>query len=172
MTSAHVVETSVTTTDNSPSQDYTHPNDQTTLFHLFCYKFDMCSAVVNICNPLLFLVVIWRYQNYLWDIINGWLHLNGLIRRVVDDCQRKIFLNLQQSTIKIAVKFSIMGCNFRLALFFCVQWCIFGICSNILICGSIFSFAVIYLSAVLILICMRDPFGPPYLQFRIIFFCR
>ena len=52
MTSAHVVETSVTTTDNSPSQDYTHPNDQTTLFHLFCYKFDMCSAVVNICNPL------------------------------------------------------------------------------------------------------------------------
>ena len=31
MTSAQVVETSVTTTDNSPSQDYTHPEDQTTL---------------------------------------------------------------------------------------------------------------------------------------------
>ena len=31
MTSAQVVETSVTTTDNSPSQDYTHPDDQTTL---------------------------------------------------------------------------------------------------------------------------------------------
>ena len=31
MTSAKVVETSVTTTDNSPSQDYTHPYDQTTL---------------------------------------------------------------------------------------------------------------------------------------------
>ena len=30
MTSAQVVETSVTTTDNSPSQDYTHPDDQTT----------------------------------------------------------------------------------------------------------------------------------------------
>ena len=31
MTSAQVVETSVTTTDNSPSQDYTHLDDQTTL---------------------------------------------------------------------------------------------------------------------------------------------
>ena len=31
MTSAQAVETSVTTTDNSPSQDYTHPDDQTTL---------------------------------------------------------------------------------------------------------------------------------------------
>ena len=39
MTSAQVVETSVTITDNSPSQDYTHPNDQTTLLHVFvlCY---------------------------------------------------------------------------------------------------------------------------------------
>ena len=27
--------TSVTTTDNSPSQDYTHPNDQTTLLNIF-----------------------------------------------------------------------------------------------------------------------------------------
>ena len=31
MTSAQVVETSDATTDNSPSQDYTLPNDQTTL---------------------------------------------------------------------------------------------------------------------------------------------
>ena len=31
MTSAQVVETSVTNTDNSPSQDYTRPDDQTTL---------------------------------------------------------------------------------------------------------------------------------------------
>ena len=35
MTSAQVVETSVTTTDNSPSQDYTHPDDQTTLLEVF-----------------------------------------------------------------------------------------------------------------------------------------
>ena len=34
MTSAQVVETSVTTTDNSPSQDYTHPDYQTTLLHV------------------------------------------------------------------------------------------------------------------------------------------
>ena len=34
MTSAQVVETSVTSTDNSPSQDYTHPDDQTTLLHV------------------------------------------------------------------------------------------------------------------------------------------
>ena len=34
MTSAKVVETLVTTTDNSPSQDCTHPDDQTTLLHV------------------------------------------------------------------------------------------------------------------------------------------
>ena len=34
MTSAQVVETSVTTTDNSPSQGYNHPDDQTTLLHV------------------------------------------------------------------------------------------------------------------------------------------
>ena len=34
MTSAQVVETSVTSTDNSPSQDYTHPDDQTKLLHV------------------------------------------------------------------------------------------------------------------------------------------
>ena len=33
MTSAQVVETSVTITNNNPSQDYTHPDNQTTLFH-------------------------------------------------------------------------------------------------------------------------------------------
>ena len=39
MTSAQVIETSVTTTDNSPSQDYTHPDDQTTLLHIFIARF-------------------------------------------------------------------------------------------------------------------------------------
>ena len=33
MTSAQVVETSVITADSSPSQDYTHPYDQTLLLH-------------------------------------------------------------------------------------------------------------------------------------------
>ena len=34
MTSARLVETSVTTINNSPSQDYTHPDNQTTLLHV------------------------------------------------------------------------------------------------------------------------------------------
>ena len=34
MTSAQVVETSVTTADNTSRQDYTHPEDQTTPFHV------------------------------------------------------------------------------------------------------------------------------------------
>ena len=34
MNSPQVVETSVTTTDKSPSQDYTHPDDQTTPLHV------------------------------------------------------------------------------------------------------------------------------------------
>ena len=34
MTSAQVVEMSVTTIDNSPSQDQTHPDDQITLLHV------------------------------------------------------------------------------------------------------------------------------------------
>ena len=40
LTSFQVVETSVTITDNSPCQDYTHPDDQTTLLHvnLYCTK--------------------------------------------------------------------------------------------------------------------------------------
>ena len=38
-TSAQVVKMSITITDNSPSQDYTHPDDQTTLFHLVYFLF-------------------------------------------------------------------------------------------------------------------------------------
>ena len=34
ITSAQVVETSVATTENSPFQDYTHPDDQSTLSHV------------------------------------------------------------------------------------------------------------------------------------------
>ena len=34
MTSAQVVKMLVTTTNNSPSQDYTHPDDQTTPLHV------------------------------------------------------------------------------------------------------------------------------------------
>ena len=34
MTSTQVVKMSLTTTNNSPSQDYTHPDDQTTPLHV------------------------------------------------------------------------------------------------------------------------------------------
>ena len=58
MTSAQVVETSVTTTYNSPSQDYTHLDDQTTPLQvvtllLFALSFRFCSTLVNwICLSL------------------------------------------------------------------------------------------------------------------------
>ena len=45
MTSTQVVETSVTTTDNSPSQDYTHLDDQTTLSHV------ILPTASNYCFP-------------------------------------------------------------------------------------------------------------------------
>ena len=51
MTSAQVVETLVTTADNSPSQDYTHPDDQTTLLHILdiisslYIVFSLCARV-------------------------------------------------------------------------------------------------------------------------------
>ena len=51
MTSAHVVVTSVTITDNSPSQDYTQPDDQTTLLHVLniisslYIVFSLCARV-------------------------------------------------------------------------------------------------------------------------------
>ena len=41
MTSAQVVETSVTITESSPSQDYTHLDDQTTLLHSIFYPCNM-----------------------------------------------------------------------------------------------------------------------------------
>ena len=47
MTSAQVVEASVTTTDNSPSQDYTHQDDPTTLLHV-TPRFKPCTIVQRI----------------------------------------------------------------------------------------------------------------------------
>ena len=48
MTSAQVVETSVTTTDNSPSQDYSHPDDQTT--PLNTRKGHLSKSLDNCCS--------------------------------------------------------------------------------------------------------------------------
>ena len=48
MTSAQVVETSVTTTDNSPSRNFTHPDDQTTLLHLISLGLHTLNLSTNI----------------------------------------------------------------------------------------------------------------------------
>ena len=52
MTSAQDVETSVTTTDNSPSQDYTYLDNQTTLlqnnFHLTSLSILISSLLDNL----------------------------------------------------------------------------------------------------------------------------
>ena len=44
MTSTQVVETSVTTTENNPSQDYIHLHDQTILLH-FMYYFQYSAYI-------------------------------------------------------------------------------------------------------------------------------
>ena len=49
MTSAQVVETSVTITDNSPSQDYTQPVNQTALL---LRENCMANSKENICNEI------------------------------------------------------------------------------------------------------------------------
>ena len=64
-----VVETSVTATDNSPSQDYTHPDDQATLLHvtpgfkpftvclycLFCFCWYFCRLLSSVTLAILYL---------------------------------------------------------------------------------------------------------------------
>ena len=56
MTSAQVVETSVSVITNSPSQNYTHPYDHTSLtYHCFAdknYSETNCSALSDIVNIL------------------------------------------------------------------------------------------------------------------------
>ena len=56
MTSAQVVETSVTTTDNGPSQDYAHPDDQTTLLNvIFLSQINVVSVSEEMWKKILFL---------------------------------------------------------------------------------------------------------------------
>ena len=66
MTSAQVVKTSVTITDNSPSQDYTHPDDQTTLLHILdiisnlYIVFSLCARVgwCDVCTEFTNLIKV------------------------------------------------------------------------------------------------------------------
>ena len=50
MTSAQVVETSVNVISNSPSQDYTHPDDRTLLYDNFDYNFFLKLFKSNFYN--------------------------------------------------------------------------------------------------------------------------
>ena len=52
MTSAQVVETSVTTTDNSPSQDYTYLDDQTTLLQNNFYLTSLSILITSLLDNL------------------------------------------------------------------------------------------------------------------------
>ena len=69
MTSAQVVETSVTTTDNSPYQDYTHPDDQTKILNYLVLR--IVKALPFIHQPDRVArkasdesVADWRYQTH------------------------------------------------------------------------------------------------------------
>ena len=51
MTTAQVVETSVTVNNNSPIQDYVHPDDQTQPFGIFVVKhFLACPSLLGFSN--------------------------------------------------------------------------------------------------------------------------
>ena len=52
MTSAQDVETSVTTTDNSPSQDYTYLDDQTTLLQNNFYLTSLSILITSLLDNL------------------------------------------------------------------------------------------------------------------------
>ena len=60
MTSAQVGETSVTTNDNSPSQDYTHPDDQTTLLH-YLFRFRVFFSDV-LAATLISVFSVWSFS--------------------------------------------------------------------------------------------------------------
>ena len=52
MTSAQGVETSVTTTDNSPSQDYTYLDDRTTLLQNNFYLTSLSILITSLLDNL------------------------------------------------------------------------------------------------------------------------
>ena len=63
MTSAQVVETSVNVTSNSPSQDYTHPDDRTLLYDMTpgfkpFTKLTITTTLVTDASPLTPYIII------------------------------------------------------------------------------------------------------------------
>ena len=74
MTSAQVVETSVTVTDNSPFQDYPHPNDHTTRltvtpgFKPFTVLSSDMWATLLMCSPDVINEMHAQYELSIWAI--------------------------------------------------------------------------------------------------------
>ena len=55
MTSAQVVETSVKVTSNSPSQDYTHPDDHNLLTYEKVYSKENIILIVKSTQPVCYI---------------------------------------------------------------------------------------------------------------------
>ena len=95
MNSSQIVETSVTTTDNSPSQDYTHLNDKTTLLHNYLGTGD-------------------RYDLFLQE------RDRDFVRKPVPTIRNLVFLGLiniwflqhQVATRELSTKSAVVGENF------------------------------------------------------------
>ena len=64
MTSAQVVETSVNVISNSPSQDYTHPDDRTLLYDM-TPGFKPFTIIIQLKVDL---KVVYFENNYLWAL--------------------------------------------------------------------------------------------------------
>ena len=63
MTSAQVVETLVTTTANIPSQDYTHPDDQTSLLYTL-QLLNKHNFLISCNYPVYMSVLLWLILYY------------------------------------------------------------------------------------------------------------
>ena len=71
MTSAQVVETSVTTTDNSPSQDYTHLDNQTTLILIISHHADTKEQLLSHCVTSS--LIISHYTDAKEQLLSHWV---------------------------------------------------------------------------------------------------
>ena len=84
ITPAQVVKISITTTDNSPSQDYTHVDDQTVI-----------SYITSGFKPLIDLAML-NEKNFLFPSIGAFM--NNLVSRVMLSNRRMFSVWLQNDT--------------------------------------------------------------------------
>ena len=88
MTSTQVVETSVTTTNKSPSQVYTHPHNQNTLLHVtprfkpfYCFIFKANNNVISILYTLIKHTTISQSESLLeWFKYSDWLNKTEAVK--------------------------------------------------------------------------------------------